>query len=92
MLLCYKINIYTYFREVFGLYINGFFFVGLGVVYVGELFSVLRGYREITVTVNFKLEIRGSVQHTIIHIKNPTRCKSVSKVYFIFIGSSACFR
>ena len=28
----------------------------------------------------------------IIHIKNPTRCHSVSKFYFIFIWSSTCFR
>jgi len=31
------------------------------------------------------------VHHSIIHIKNPTRCSSVSKFYFIFIWSSTCF-
>jgi len=37
------------------------------------------------------LDVRGSVHHSIIHIKNPTRCNSVSKFYFIFIWSSTCF-
>ena len=27
----------------------------------------------------------------IIHMKNPTRCNSVSKFYFIFVWSSTCF-
>jgi hypothetical protein len=31
------------------------------------------------------LDVCGSVHHSIIHIKNPTRCNSVSKFYFIFI-------
>jgi hypothetical protein len=31
------------------------------------------------------LDVRGSVHHSIIHIKSPTRCNSVSKFYFIFI-------
>jgi hypothetical protein len=37
------------------------------------------------------LDVRGSVHHSIIHIESPTRCNSVSKFYFIFIWSSACF-
>jgi len=37
------------------------------------------------------LGVRGSVHHNIIQIKNPTRCNSVSKFYFIFIWSSTCF-
>jgi len=36
-------------------------------------------------------DVRGSVHHSIIHIKNPTRCSSVSKFYFIFVWSSTCF-
>jgi len=35
-------------------------------------------------TFNWKLDVRGSVHHSISHIKNPTRCNSVSKVYFLF--------
>jgi len=31
-----------------------------------------------------KFDVRGSVHRSIIHIKNPTRCNSVS-IYFIFI-------
>jgi len=38
-----------------------------------------------------KLDVCGSVHHSIIHIENPTRCHSVSKFYFIFIWSSTCF-
>ena len=37
------------------------------------------------------LDVRGSVHHSIIHIKNPTRCNSVSKFYFRLIWSSTCF-
>jgi hypothetical protein len=37
------------------------------------------------------LDIHGSVHHSIIHIKNPTRCNSVSKLNFMFIWSSTCF-
>jgi len=37
------------------------------------------------------LDVRGSVHHSIIHIKNPKKCNSVSKFYFIFIWSSTCF-
>ena len=40
---------------------------------------------------NFFFDVRGSVHHRIIHIRNPTRCNSVSKFYFIFIWSSTCF-
>jgi len=29
-----------------------------------------------------QLDVRGSVQHSIIHIENPTRCNSVSKFLF----------
>jgi len=36
-------------------------------------------------------DVRGSVHHSKIHIKNSTRCHSVSKFYFIFIWSSTCF-
>jgi len=36
-------------------------------------------------------DVRGSVHHSIIHTENSTRCNSVSKFYFIFIWSSACF-
>ena len=43
-------------------------------------------------TFNWKLDVRGSVHHSISHIKNPTRCNSVSKVYFLFTWSSVCFR
>jgi hypothetical protein len=43
------------------------------------------------VHIHVKLDVRGSVHHSIIHIENPTRCKSVSKFYFIFIWSSTCF-
>ena len=32
-----------------------------------------------------KLDVRGSVYHSIIHIENPTRCNSVSKVCYIYI-------
>jgi len=32
-----------------------------------------------------RLDVRGSVHHSIIHIENPTRCNSVSKFYFMFI-------
>jgi len=39
----------------------------------------------------YSFDVRGSVRHSIIHIKNPTRCNSVSKFYFIFIWSSTCF-
>jgi len=38
-----------------------------------------------------KLDVRGSVHHCTIHIKNPTRCNSVSKFYLIFIWRSTCF-
>ena len=38
-----------------------------------------------------RLDVRGSVHHSIIHIENPTRCNSVSKFYFMFIWSSTCF-
>jgi len=38
-----------------------------------------------------KLDVCGSVHHSIIHIENPTRCNSVSKLYFTFIWSSTCF-
>ena len=34
------------------------------------------------------LGVRGSVRHSIVHIKNPTRCNSISKFYFIVIWSS----
>jgi len=37
------------------------------------------------------LDVRGSVHHSTIHIKNPTRCNSVSKFYFRFIWSLTCF-
>ena len=37
------------------------------------------------------LYVPGSVNHSIIHIKNPNKCNSVSKFYFIFIWSSTCF-
>ena len=37
-----------------------------------------------------KLDDPGSVHHIIFHIKNPTRCNSVSKFNFIFIWSSPC--
>jgi hypothetical protein len=30
-------------------------------------------------------DVRGSVHHSIIHIKSPAECNSVSKFYFIFI-------
>jgi hypothetical protein len=36
-------------------------------------------------------DISGSVHHRITHIKNPTRCNSVSKFYFRFIWSLTCF-
>jgi hypothetical protein len=36
-------------------------------------------------------DVCGSVHHSIIHIKNPTRCNSVSGFYFRFIWSSTCF-
>jgi hypothetical protein len=29
-------------------------------------------------------DVCGSVHHSIIHIKSPTRCNSISKFYFIF--------
>jgi len=32
-----------------------------------------------------QLDVRGSVHYSIIHIKNPASCNSVSKFYFIFI-------
>jgi hypothetical protein len=32
-----------------------------------------------------KLDVRGSVYHSVIHKQNPTRCNSVSKFYFIFM-------
>ena len=32
----------------------------------------------------FKFDVRGSVHHSIIHIKIPARCNSVSKFYFKF--------
>ena len=38
-----------------------------------------------------KLDVCGSVHHSIIHKENRTRCNSVSTFYFIFIWSSACF-
>jgi hypothetical protein len=38
-----------------------------------------------------KLDVHGSVHHSIIHIENPTRWNSVSKFYFIFIWSSTHF-
>jgi len=38
-----------------------------------------------------KLDVRGSVHYTIIHIGNPTRCNSASQFYFIFIWRSTCF-
>jgi len=31
------------------------------------------------------------VHRSIIHKENPTRCNSVSKIYFIFMWSSTCF-
>jgi hypothetical protein len=31
------------------------------------------------------LDICGSMHHSIIHIKNPTQCNSVSKSYFIYM-------
>jgi len=37
------------------------------------------------------LDVRGSVHHSIIHVKNPTGCNSVSKFYFKFMWSSTCF-
>jgi hypothetical protein len=36
-------------------------------------------------------DVRGSGHHSIIYKENPTRCNSVSKFYFIFMWSSACF-
>jgi len=39
-------------------------------------------------------EMPGSVASgtpCVIHIENPTRCKSVSTFYFIFVWSSTCF-
>jgi len=41
--------------------------------------------------VTYRLDVRGSVHHSIIHIENPTRCNSVSKFYFKFIWNSTCF-
>jgi hypothetical protein len=35
-----------------------------------------------------KLNVCGSVHHSIIHKENPTRCNSVSKFYLIFLCSS----
>jgi hypothetical protein len=32
-----------------------------------------------------KFDVRGSVNHGIIHIENPTRCNSIAKFYFIYI-------
>ena len=40
---------------------------------------------------SFKIDVRGSVHHSIIHIENPKSCSSVSKFYFIFVWSSTCF-
>jgi hypothetical protein len=54
---------YIYFREVFELYVKGFFFVGRRVVHVGELYGVLRGYREINITVNCILPITPVILH-----------------------------
>ena len=46
----------------------------------------------LTESSNYKaLDVRGSAHHSIVHIKYPTRCNSVSKFYFIFIWSSTCF-
>jgi len=41
----------------------------------------------------FRYELRREMNHILclIHIKNPTRCNSVSKFYFTFICSSTCF-
>jgi hypothetical protein len=37
-------------------------------------------------------DVRGSTHHSTIHTENPTRCNSVSKLYYsIFIWSSTCF-
>jgi len=38
-----------------------------------------------------KLDVCGSVHHSIIHKENSARCNSVSKFYFIFMWSSTCF-
>jgi len=46
----------------------------------------------LTVIRSNKLDVRGSVHHSIIHKEYPTRCNSVSKFYFMFIWSSTCFR
>jgi len=41
---------------------------------------------------NIELCARGSVHHSIIYKENPTRCNSVSNIfYLIFIWSSTCF-
>ena len=38
-----------------------------------------------------KAQFSNNFLLTIIHIKNPTRCHSVTRFYFIFIWSSTCF-
>jgi hypothetical protein len=38
------------------------------------------------------LDVRGPVHHTIIHVKNPTRCNSLPKFCFKFMWSSTVFR
>ena len=35
--------------------------------------------------ISLYLDVRGSVRHSILHIKNPTKCNIVSTFYFIFI-------
>ena len=42
--------------------------------------------------INFSwIIIQNKLEVWTIHIKNPTRCNSVSKFYFVFIWSSTCF-
>jgi hypothetical protein len=52
---------------------------------------ILRSYEHTNTKLQLQLDVRGSVHHSIIHIENPTRCNSVSKILFNFIWSFTCF-
>jgi len=57
---------------------------GRKIIYL-PTFCVLEKNTNITDFILEKLDGRGSVYHSIIHIENPTRYNSVSKFYFIII-------